>query len=167
MTHVANGKWYVGSGPRRFVCMEVGRMYSAILVPVDPGDESTWRRPLETAAALARLSEATLYLLTVVPPMDSPLVAGMLPGDHQQRMAARAQEELSRLIAEHVPATVHAEARVASGRVDQEVIRAARKLGCELIVIGRGGGLRGSRLAGSNTQRVVHRSRIPVMVVGD
>lgn len=142
-------------------------MYSAILVPVDPGDVSTWRRPLETAAKLASLSDATLYLLTVVPPMDSPLVAGMLPRDHQQRVVTRTREELDRLVAEHVPAGVRAEARVATGRVHEEVIRAARELGCELIVIGRGGGLRGTPLAGTNTQRVVHAATIPVMVVAD
>ncbi len=142
-------------------------MFSAILVPVDPSDASTWRRPLATATGLARQSGATLYVLSVVPPMESPLVAGMLPGNHEQQMVARAREELERLIAEQVPDDVRAEPRVASGRVFQQILRSAGELGCELIVIGRGGSQRGVHLAGSNAERVVRGAQIPVMVIGD
>lgn len=139
-------------------------MFSNILVPVDLSDESTWHRPIEAAVGLARQAGATLHVLSVVPPVDSPLVLGMLPRDHEKRMYETARQELSAFVDEHVPDDLDARPQIAMGRVHQEVIRAAAELDCDLIVMGRGGEQRGGHLLGSNTDRVVRHSTIPVMV---
>ena len=54
---------------------------------------------------------------------------------------------------------------VEEGEVAEEILRVAAHHGCDLIVMGAHTGLLGATAIGSVTKTVLHRSRVPVLVV--
>ncbi len=60
-------------------------MYDDILLPVDLGDESSWREALPAALELRRSPDARLHVMTVVPGMGSAWVAGFFPDGFERR----------------------------------------------------------------------------------
>ncbi len=139
-------------------------MYKDILVPVDMSDESTWRKPLEAAIALARQFGARLHVMTVVPSLKSPLVGSFFPEGYEQKMHEKASEELHAFIAQHVPSEQSVQAIVAAGTVYEEVINYAQQLNCDLIVMGRSSSSKISFLMGPNAERVMRHANTSVLV---
>jgi nucleotide-binding universal stress UspA family protein/quercetin dioxygenase-like cupin family protein len=130
-----------------------------------PTDFSANSEPaFQTACALARDSRATLLLLHVMMPSESPLYAGtppdpMRPLESQQSRAQLPWPQPS-------DPTIRVEHRLAEGTAAEEILRLAESLRCDLIVMGTHGrtGL-GRFLTGSVTEEVLRTARCPVMVV--
>ena len=143
--------------------------YKRILVPVDGSATST--RGLREALRLARRGQARVWLLHVVDEftafaspemaaMTDVVIKALLAGG--RRVLARAQ---ARARAAGVKAaTLMPE--VVGGRAADEIIRQARKVRADLIVIGTHGRRGVKRLAlGSDAEQVVRRSPVPVLLV--
>lgn len=139
-------------------------MYQDILVPVDMSDESTWRKPLEAAIALARQFGSRLHVMTVVPSIKSPLVGSFFPEDYEQKMHEHANQELHAFVAQHVPSELAVQTIVAAGTVYEEVINYAQQLNCDLIVMGRSSSSKTSFLLGPNAARVMRHANTSVLV---
>ena len=60
-------------------------MFKDILIPINLGDEATWKNPLKTGIELAQTMGATLHLMTVVPSFDYPIVESYFPVDFEQK----------------------------------------------------------------------------------
>ena len=143
-------------------------MFKKILVPTDgsPLSEKSARAALAFAAAqgasVVGLSVAELY-----PFMLMPEAGAMVDMTHyeeiQDKSAQQAMQRLNALAAEAgVPCEVLATRGV---HPYEEIINAAKSKGCDLIWMGSHGrkGL-DKLLLGSETQRVLSHSTIPVMV---
>lgn len=144
-------------------------MYKRILVPTDGTERSALA--LETALRLARLGGGSIIGVHACAPMilapDPAVVEDPSRGAWRRERVQLAQDALAyvtrRAREESVPASTEL------SRLDrpwEAVIQAARDHGCDLIVMaahGREGLV--ARLLGSETQKVLTHSAIPVLVV--
>jgi nucleotide-binding universal stress UspA family protein len=123
---------------------------------------------LARAIALARASRARLLLLHVLVP-PSPFVAGELPSSYLELQAhARraAQRRLRAVLARVRRAGVRAQAQLVEGMPAPDIIRHARRVRPDLIVIGTHGRTGFRRLfMGSVAQRVLQLAEVPVLTV--
>ena len=146
-------------------------MYSHILVPTDGSPLSM--KGAQSAVDLARKLNARMTAVYVIPPYDEPYA-----GDGVYFRSKVAQEEYMeamKKVADKALAEVATFARDAEVACDSEavvdptpwegIIKAASKLKCDTIVMashGRGGVA--SVVLGSQTNRVLAHSKIPVVV---
>jgi nucleotide-binding universal stress UspA family protein len=137
-----------------------------ILVPTDFSPPS--QAALETAIELARRFGATLTLFHahdlpayVFPDGVMPVSPEILAELERSMLA-----ELNRLAMRVRAAAVAAETRTGVGAHDVEILRCAEEIGADMIVMGTHGrtGIRHA-LLGSVAEKVVRRSRCPVLTV--
>jgi nucleotide-binding universal stress UspA family protein len=110
-------------------------MYKNILLSVDLGEESSWKEALPKAVEIAAGENATLHLITVVPTYGMPIVGSFFPEDFEEKALAAAKTQLGEFIARHIPGDIDAKGHVAHGVIYEEIMHAADKLGCDLIVL--------------------------------
>lgn len=166
--------------------MNLPPKYARILVPLD-GSEIA-ESILPWVSALAKGIEAELVLMTVADEVDGSLRGLIRTGgiatrdsidsevneDFRQefepvlveRSVKRAEKWLdetrNRLEADGLRVT----SAIATGDPAEEIIRTARQKGCDLIAIGtRGRSAIGRGILGSTTDRVVHSSDVPMLIV--
>jgi nucleotide-binding universal stress UspA family protein len=144
-------------------------MYRKILVPLD--GSATSARGLEEATGLARAAGASLVLLHVID--TYPLAVEMATPDtwqkvvdglrkHGQGLLERARKTLQ----EHGVAAVERLVEFPASRVADVIIQEANAAGCDLIVMGTHGRRGFSHMMiGSDAERVVHESKLPVLLV--
>lgn len=143
-------------------------MYQRILVPTD-GSENT-QKAVQTAVGLARLTGAKLDTLSVKEPFPYSAISEMQPVppqefyDAQERIAAMRVKEV-------VDAAAAAGMACQGATVEalhpwEAIIDHAKTQGCDLIVMASHGrrGLH-AILLGSETQRVLIHTTIPVLIV--
>ena len=144
-------------------------MYRRILVPIDGSDAG--QRGLDAACAMARAFDASLVLLHVVehPTMvaDASLAMtweqfGESLREHGKGVLARAHEAAS-------AAGIASETWIVeayTSRVGEVIAQQATEHRCDLVVVGSHG-LHGIErvLLGSDAERVVRLSPVPVLVV--
>ena len=138
-----------------------------LLVPVD-GSGATLRA-LHAAIALAKLvPDASIHLVHA---HEAPRIYGELavyvPAE-KMRALQRAQCEsfLERAEAELKGSGVRHTREVLEGPLGRTIAEHAERLGCDAIVMGRHGeSAIGDVLMGSVAQKVLHASRLPVLLV--
>ena len=136
------------------------------LVAVDGSEHA--RRAVETVAALSRqLQQAEVLLLHVGVP---DIFYGELPAYDPEAVERAARLHREQLMAE---ALSHARqcglqqvsTQVAVGDPATEIVRVAEERGVDQIVMGtHGRGVLGSLFLGSVAQRVLHLSKVPVLL---
>jgi nucleotide-binding universal stress UspA family protein len=143
-------------------------MYQQILVSTDGSEIST--RAVEAAARLAGLTGAKLDVLSVKEPFPYSAISEMQPVppqefyDAQERLAAeRVAAALDAARAHGIQATG---ASVEALHPWEAILEQAKAKGCDLIVMASHGrrGLGALRL-GSETQKVLTHSTVPVLVI--
>ena len=143
-------------------------MFKRILFPTDGSDVTP--RALQTALQLARLTGASLDALAVKEPFPYSAVSEMQPVppqdffDAQQRVAAaRVQQVIDTAIAAGVPCKGYT---VEALHAWEAILEHAKAQGCDLIVMASHG-RRGmsALLLGSETQKVLTHTLLPVLVV--
>ena len=159
----------VTSDPYKFDFNAGDVEWKRILVPLDFTDSSV--RALDYAIPLAHRSGAKLVLLHIVqlPVMPIPAVMGGAMGQVKEAHKALAHEARVRLegLAKHidVPGLVTHQA-VMVGIAWDEIIKAAKRLVCDLVVISTHGHTGLMRLISSNTaEHVVRAATCPVLCV--
>jgi len=146
-------------------------MYKRILVPTDGSKLSN--KAIKEAAKLGKLCQAELLLLHVREPYVRPLVSegsGMLYSSKRSDKEHEAKEEQDLLqaaekIADAMGVTT-VTTYVSSPSPYEAIIKTAKKSKCDLIVMASHGrkGMVGF-LMGSETQKVLTHTTIPVLVV--
>ena len=143
-------------------------MFKRILIPTDGSPAS--QRAILAGAALAGETGAEIVGLTVVPPYD-PVMTGpdlleTTPEQYERATTERARGILADVEEAAQEAGVPFRLEQASGHSTWEsIIDTARNDGCDLILMASHGhkGIRGL-LLGSQTQKVLVHSAIPVLV---
>jgi nucleotide-binding universal stress UspA family protein len=146
-------------------------MFRHILIPTDGSQLAT--RGIRAGVRLARALGARVSGVYVMPPSpfrgydeNAVLYAGLSPGDWRKHYEKAARKALALVESEaraaKVPYTI---AVVREASPSKGILRFARAKACDAIAIGsHGRGGLGRLLLGSETQRVLASSRIPVLV---
>ena len=143
-------------------------MYQQILVPTDGSPMSA--RAVETAARLAKLTGAQLKVMSVKEPFPYSAISEMQPMPPQEFYDAQ-----ERLAAERIAAALDqarglgiqaSGASVEALHPWEAILEQAKSKGCDLIVMASHGrrGLN-ALLLGSETQKVLTHSTVPVLVI--
>jgi len=140
-------------------------MFKSILLPIDLGHESSWRKAAPAAVALAKQHGAKVHVLTVIPDYGMAVVGSFFPRDYAKNALAASEKGLSELAAEHVPEDVLAGVTAVHGTIYKEIIAAANAQGCDLIVLASHRSENKDFLLGPNAARVVRHANQSVFVV--
>jgi len=138
--------------------------YRHVMVAYDGSPEA--ELALAHAIALAQAFRARLGVIAVVPP--PPPFAWEAPGGVRElhEVQQTDSEQQLRAAAERVPDDLSLTTRLLDGDPSRELLRAAREGEYDLIVMGsRGRGRVTAALLGSVSNRVMHDSPVPVMIV--
>jgi len=144
-------------------------MHTCILIPTD-GTEFC-ERAIKYGVKVAKLSGAKIVGVTVTPPLHTGTPQLMIPS----QLAGLIQAESHKIAAQKL-AVVEREAKAAGLAVEtvhaksdhpwEAIVNTAKDKGCDLIVMashGRRGAA--AMLLGSETQKVLTHSNVPVLVV--
>lgn len=143
-------------------------MFKRILVPTDGSDITT--KATQTAISLARLCGAELLTIGVKEPFPYSAISEMQPVppqefyDAQERIAA---ENVNKVVETATAAGIKCQGHTVEALHPWEaILDHAKAQGCDLVVMASHG-RRGvtALLLGSETQRVLVHSTIPVLVV--
>ncbi len=145
--------------------MDVKRIHK-ILVPTDFSDAAAEAE--RTAVSIAQAFNARIELLyvtaTVVllpPPFETATFPALIP-ELNARVQERLDAEKERIDATGVPC----ETQLLEGTPHVEIVNRAQAVGADIIVMGtHGHGGLAHAVLGSVAERVLHRSRCPVLVV--
>jgi nucleotide-binding universal stress UspA family protein len=154
-------------------------VFRDILVAVDGSAHA--ERALEEAIELARLTGASLTVVTVapelsrwfldgagLPPPVNPAAGVPLPTDPAQlrEQMTRVQHGILERAQARVPEGVKASTVLLQGRVGEAIIERIRAAGHDLVAMGsRGRGELRSMVLGSVSHQVLHESPVPVLIV--
>ncbi|HEX2257687.1 MAG TPA: universal stress protein [Afifellaceae bacterium] len=141
-------------------------MYRSILLPLDLEHENSWRKALPVARGLADAFAAELHLLVVVPVVSQSYVGQFFPADYQTQLAAEVEKQLRAFARERLGEAAVG-LHVAHGRISDEILAAAERLGCDLIVMASHRPRIADYLIGPFAAHVVGHSRKSVLVVRD
>lgn len=139
------------------------RKFKKILVPVDLGEESSWKEALPTAIDQAQYTDGEIYVATVVP--EEPPQLAWLPEDYSTKMIAYANSQLENLISTRVPEQMKAEKHVRQGTIYREIVKLAQEIDADLIVMASQRPDLKDFLLGPNAARVVRHAKCPVLVI--
>ena len=143
-------------------------MFKRILVPTDGSDITA--KAIDTAVTLAKSVGAKLYTISVKEPFPYSAISEMQPTppqeffDAQERIATKRVQAVSELCAAaDVPCQAHT---VEALHPWEAIIDHAKRMECDLLVMASHG-RRGvsALLLGSETQKVLTHSKVPVLVV--
>ena len=144
-------------------------MYKHILVPVDGSKLSL--KAVKTAASMAALTKAKVTLFYAAPDFggvyysESPLLAAHYTAASFRETVAKHAQKLLDQAAKHAAMPVETRHVISEFPYDA-IVRAAAKHKCDLIVMASHGrrGVQGF-LLGSETQKVLTHTKVPVLVV--
>jgi len=143
-------------------------MFKRILVPTDGSDITA--KAIETSIALAKSLGAMLYTISVKEPFPYSAISEMQPTppqeffDAQERIAAKRVQHVVEL-SQAAGLVCHAHT-VEALHPWEAIIDHAKRLECDLLVMASHG-RRGvsALLLGSETQKVLTHSKVPVLIV--
>ena len=141
-------------------------MFKQVLLTVDLNEEASWTKALPTAVQCCRAFGAGLHVITVVPDFGA-TVAQHFPEGYEKRTLAEAEKQLGDFVRERVPEDLKARHIVGHGTIYQEVLRAADRIGADLIVIAAHRPGLQDYLLGPNAARVMRHANASVLVVRD
>ncbi|MBV7486087.1 universal stress protein [Bordetella sp. BOR01] len=143
-------------------------MYQHILIPIDGSDLS--QIGLTQGLALARALQARVTIMTVLEPFHIPSSEGVRLASVQQQFQRQARERaqgwLDAAAARAQQAGIPCDSHVHDeGQPYAAIVEYAAQAGCDLIAMcshGRSG--MAAMVLGSQTQKVLAKSKIPVLV---
>ncbi|WP_127557922.1 universal stress protein [Nioella ostreopsis] len=140
-------------------------MFTSILLPIDLSDEATWTKALPAAVKLAQYEGATLHIATVVPDFGMSVVGSYFPEGFEEKAMHEVGEQLTGFVNAHVPDEIEVHPHVLHGRVYDQIIEAANRVGADVIVMGSHRPELKDYLLGPNAARVVRHATQSVFVV--
>ncbi|WP_257296684.1 universal stress protein [Endozoicomonas sp. YOMI1] len=136
-----------------------------ILIPIDQSCESSWEHSLPVAVDLARSHQAVLHVVSVMPEVELPAVAALLPNGMDRKILEEGARGLKTLIRKHIPEDIDTEIQVRQGRPYKEILKVAEKLKVDLIVMASHRPRLSDYLIGANAAYVTRHATCSVMVV--
>jgi len=144
-------------------------MFKSILFPTDGSDLSD--KATAIAMEFARLHQSRITAVTVIEPLLMPTMgdggAVLDAGQYETQMQAAARDHINKVAAAASAAGVPFEGVIAmSAKPADQIVEAAEKYGCDLIMMASHGRSGLSKLLmGSETQSVLSGTSLPVLVL--
>lgn len=139
-------------------------MYKAIMLPIDLGHDSSWSQSLPMAKTLAKQFGAKLHVISVVQETRGTISSQFFPKDYEDQIVRKAATELTKLVKREL-SDLEVETHIRIGTVYREIVLAAKKHGCDLIVMASHRPELTDLLISPNAAHVVRHSDASVMVV--
>jgi nucleotide-binding universal stress UspA family protein len=142
-------------------------MYKHILVPIDLDSPELNKPAIDTAVMMARPSDATIRLISVLP-MTPVILAEYVPADFEVQQRKAAEEALAAMTKEIGLEPSRVSATVRQGGIYQEILQEANDINADLIVMTSHRPQRHAvrtYFLGSNAGHVVRYARCSVFVV--
>ena len=136
---------------------------STILFPIDLAAPATWKTALPRALDLAK--GGTLHVVTVIPNFGMSMVGSYFDEGFIERAMHEVGEDLTKWVNANVPEDQEVHPHVTHGRIYDEIIRTAEKLGADIIVMGSPTPSVSEYLLGPNAARVVRHAPQSVFIV--
>jgi nucleotide-binding universal stress UspA family protein len=108
-------------------------MFNKILVPVDIDYKKTAAAVYQKAASIAKLSNAEIRLISVMPDFGMPIVASYISDEVRKEAKSRFKASLEQFVEESCEETVTY--TVKTGKNWEEIVKAADRWGADLIVV--------------------------------
>lgn len=140
-------------------------MFNTILLPIDLSAPASWSKALPAALDLATASGGKLHVMTVVPDFGMSVVGSFFEDNFEEKALHKVGEDLSAWVNDNIPSGIDAHPHVTHGRVYEQIMGAADKLGVDVIVMGSHTPELSDYLLGPNAARVVRHARQSVFVV--
>ncbi len=140
-------------------------MFLNILLPVDLNQESSWQKALPIAVEYCNAFGAALHVMNVVPDFGSALVGSYFPEGFEKKSLEGARAQLHDFVGKHVPDGVTVQHVVGYGTVYEEILRVAREIEADLILLAAHRPELKDFLLGPNASRVVRHFDGSVLVV--
>ncbi|WP_095590327.1 universal stress protein [Actibacterium ureilyticum] len=142
-------------------------MSSSILCAIDISQPEHDVKVLQRAAELAGLDGARLDVITVVPDFGMSVVGQAFDKRFHDKAVDKSRDLLNAFVEKHIGAEANAQVRhvIATGKAYEQILKAARAAGSDLIVIGSHKPELKDYLLGPNAARVVRHSDCSVYVV--
>lgn len=141
-------------------------MYRSILLPVDLEHENSWKKALPVARRLADVFDAELHLLAVVPVVSQSYVGQFFPAGYEKQLTADVEKQLQAFARQQL-GDAGVGLHVGHGGIADEILAAAERFGCDLIVMASHRPSIADYLIGPNAAHVVTHSARSVLVVRD
>jgi nucleotide-binding universal stress UspA family protein len=109
-------------------------MYKHILVPIDLDSPELNKPAIDTAVMMARPSDATIRLISVLP-MTPVILAEYVPADFEVQQRKAAEEALAAMTKEIGLEPSRVSATVRQGGIYQEILQEANDINADLIVM--------------------------------
>jgi universal stress protein F len=142
-------------------------MYKQILVPIDLGTPELAKPAIATALMMARLSEATIRLINVLP-LTPVMLAEYVPPDFEAQQRKASEDALGIVARESGLPPERVSSTVRQGGIHQEILDEAASIHADLIVMSSHRpsrpGIR-TYFLGSNAGHVVRYAKCSVLVV--
>lgn len=140
-------------------------MFDKILLPIDINHPASWQLALPAARRCAGKS-GEIHVLGIVHDIGSAIVASLLPENFEKKAMEDLKASLQTLADTEFGAGPAVHVHVAHGHVPETILRIAGSLGCDLIVMAsHPPNDFQTLLVGSNADKVVRHSEIPVLTV--
>ncbi|MEP2533114.1 universal stress protein [Shimia sp.] len=142
-------------------------MSNSVLCAVDVSNGDEDNNTIQAAARLAKLDDAQLDVIAVLPDYGISQVGSFFSKDHHDQMVEDAKIALNALVTKVLDAEQNKKVRhvVATGRVYEEVLKLAEATNAGLIVVGAHDSDLADYLLGPNAARVVRHAKCSVFVV--
>lgn len=140
-------------------------MFSSILLPIDLSAEPSWKKAAPVAVKMARDDGIPLHVVTVLPDFGMSVVGSYFKSGYEKTALHEIGEALSAWVDRNIPDDVDVHPHVLHGRVYDEIITAAERLGVDAIVMGSHRPELSDYLLGPNAARVVRHAKQSVFVV--
>ncbi len=140
-------------------------MFDRILLPVDITHPESWEMTVPAALKCAG-QNGEIHLLGIVHDLGSAMVSSFLPADFEKRAMEDLKAKLIDLAGSQFPEGAKVEVHVGHGHVPETILRIAENVGADLIVMSsHPPNDFQTLLVGSNADKVVRHSTIPVLTV--
>lgn len=148
-------------------------MSEKILVPIDMADQGTGLKTIAEGVIQAKVRNAELIVMTVVPDILSGLdfryaIRGEMGGSEEYDLKAIVQEALQKLnqiVSEHAPDGMKTKTIARHGTAYEEILKVAKDVGATMIVLGAHRPALSDYLIGPTAARVVRHAECSVNVM--
>tara|TARA_R110000787_G_scaffold274979_1_gene383277 strand:+ start:120495 stop:120923 length:429 start_codon:yes stop_codon:yes gene_type:complete len=140
-------------------------MYKKILLPVDLPDSGPLQKAVKTAVDLARTYGAELHVVYVLPDFGVGMVSSYFDEGFQKSAMEAATQQLKEYAAAHTKGVETVKTHVLYGTIYDEIIKAAKECGADLIVMGSHRPALEDYLIGPNAARVMRHAKQSVFIV--
>jgi len=140
-------------------------VFKTILLPIDLSAKASWSKALPAALHFAEQPGGVLHVLSVVPDFGVSVVGSFFEDGFEEKALTKVGEQLIAWVNQNIPHGIDVHPHVTHGRVYDQIIMAADKLGADAIIMGSHTPELSDFLLGPNAARVVRHARQSVFVV--